>query len=226
MSTTTQDDDVLRSFTGLLESSTPLTIPDETLYGAITHFLSTLQSSHLKSFVELLITSHSLWLQKERSLQISEATKLAVFAKIEALNKQFERAYFPAYRREKHAKKWASDIKDCVIASESSVSRRALLVGLAEGMKGFNINWGKIQEEVEEELVLEAASLGASDEGIETLCPILNHVSEERLWALDLAVSFLSDTQCPAYSRIFCLNYMNVSRGSKILILQRHSVDY
>jgi hypothetical protein len=182
--------EVYHNFTRLLQDTASLTLPDETLFGAITHFLSTVPLPDLEDFVKLIINSPLLWSRPGSPKGVKEAVRVAAYAKVDAVVKALVKAYFPQYRRNKQARRWMEVIGRVVVEAESSIGRRTVLMGLVTGMaENQSVDWGSIRERLEEELVVEAAEADVAErEGMEVTCCALMYASKRRLNALDLEV--------------------------------------
>ena len=192
------DQAVLEPFIKLLNSPSHINLPPATLYGAITHFLSTLSAPHLTDFTTAVVSSPSLWnLGSERNDEVRDAIRLSVSAKISQLDQALQKAYFPDSRRQHLARRWLQEVCNAMISAAPSEGRTYALIGLLEGLGDVaSINWGQGRVRVEEEVVMCLAEILDGDNGVERskvgmrlLCAAIMHIGEDRLRALDLKVS-------------------------------------
>jgi len=186
---------VLIPFLDVLRSASPFTLDPKTLYGAITHFLSTLPPPHLITFTAVLVASPSLWdPESNRQVHVRDAVRLAVPARVGVIDKELEDAYFSSIRRRRLARRWLNEVSQTVISSETSHGRNEVTVGLLEGLDDVQgLDWGSARVQIEEELVMTLASIlekdsGSSKEILRLLCAAMSHIAEERLHILDLQV--------------------------------------
>ena len=186
---------VLVPFLNLLRSVSPILLPRETLYGAITHFLTTLPPPHLTTFTETLVSSPSLWApESSHADEVRRAIRLAVSAKVSVIEEEFRDAYFSGPRHRRAARRWLHVISRVIIASEVSTGRTHLLAGLLLGIGDTpRVDWGEARVNVEEEVVMSLAPLlesrdGRGEEARRLLYSAISFLSEERLQVLDLEV--------------------------------------
>lgn len=186
---------VLVPFLNLLRSASPITLPPETLYGAITHFLSILSSLHLGAFVTTLTSSPSLWdPDSNHGDGIRHAVRLSASAKVSGIDQALGNAYFRVTRRQRLARQWLGDGIKRIVNDETSIGRTTFLVGLLEGVGDVpTIEWGNARISVEEEVVMSLAPMLQGDEegakdGMKLLCASMGHIAEVRLMVLDVKV--------------------------------------
>lgn len=182
-----QVDSVLPSFLAVLRSDAPITLPAETLYGAITHFLSTLPHPHLRDFVQAVVLSPRLW---DMPSGAREAVQLSVPAKLTQLNER--RRWFAEWRTAREAASWAGTVVEEVIAANESGGRTQFLAGILEGMEATPRVWGHAKTRAEEEVVMALATddgFSHSEERLQLFAEVAGCIDEKRLRALDLGVS-------------------------------------
>jgi hypothetical protein len=182
-----QVDSVLPSFLAVLRSDAPITLPSETLYGAITHFLSSVPSPRLRDFVQAVVSSPRLW---DKPSSAREAVRLSVSAKLAQLGKRGR--WFAEWRTAREAASWAGTVVDEAIAANESSGRTHFLAGILEGMEATPRVWGHSRTRAEEEVVLALAmenGFSDRDERLHLFADVAGCIDEKRLRALDLAVS-------------------------------------
>jgi hypothetical protein len=181
------------SFVKILQSDKPITIPDETLYGAITHFLSTSPLPDLPALVSALVESPICANSREISQGVQHAARNAISAKIDSLNAALTKAYFSDYRLGRQARQWLEVVGEPAISAESGRGRMAVLSGLLEGIRDAqDVPWGKMKDRLEEELVVEAASYEmSSEDSLEAVYGAIILTSDDTLAVLDIEVSLV-----------------------------------
>jgi hypothetical protein len=186
------DQEILRSFIAALESSNALTIPADTVSGAITHFLSTASGADLTEFTKALVASPTLWSsQSIKPSGIVHAIRLSVTGKVGLIEKNLENSYLATTRRNRLARKWLKEITGIVLSSDNASDQRYIIIGLLEGLEdNRSVEWGEARAQLEEELVIAIAST-SSEERLEMLSVAAATVDESRLKALDLEVSYV-----------------------------------
>lgn len=180
-------DSVLPSFLAVLRSDAPITLPAETLYGAITHFLSSLPPPHLRDFVQAVVSSPRLW---DKPSSAREAIRLSVSAKLAQLGKRGR--WFAEWRTAREAASWAGKVVEEVIAAKESNGRTQFLAGILEGMEATPRVWGHARTRAEEEVVLALATddgFSHLEERLQLFAEVAGCIDEKRLRALDLGVS-------------------------------------
>ncbi|KAK4684211.1 hypothetical protein P7C73_g5984, partial [Tremellales sp. Uapishka_1] len=176
---------LLPPFLALIDSSNRITIPPSSLYGGITHFLSTLSANDGSRLLTSLLTSPSL----PPSADLRYAIRLSVSSKISAIQQSLAGAYLPERRIARQARRWLDELARSVLQREASRSKLVVLLGLVEGMQdNTTISWGSARSAVEDEVILSLAEeLETDDEGsLELLCAAMLCTTAARLRALDL----------------------------------------
>lgn len=186
------DQEILRSFIAALKSSNALTIPADTVFGAITHFLSTASGADLTEFTKALVASPILWSsQSIRPSNIAHSIRLAVTGKVGLIGKDLKNSYLATTRRNRSARKWLKEITGIVLSSEIPPGHKYMIMGLLEGLEdNRSVEWGEARAQLGEELVIAIAST-CSAERLEMLSVAAATVDESRLKALDLEVSYV-----------------------------------
>lgn len=218
MPTTAQADDttaLLPPFLTVLSSSTPISLPNDTLYGAITHFLSTLPLDQLDELVKAVVASPTLWSGVEAIQNIQDAFRLSVQAKLTSLSKDTERAWFGFgndRRKGRIARSWLRRVVHSLPLQsqmDGTVSRKrenyilvGLLLGLDDGQAGGtgDVEWGVERVRLEERVIIalhhvldgqapQSRLVTNPDDELLLLCHAIPHISTDRLQVLDLEVS-------------------------------------
>lgn len=191
---------VYHPFLRLLQSPESLNLPDDTLFGAITHFLTVLPDAHLTSFTRAVVTSESLWRRAEASKgQLSTADKLrtavgyAVGGKVARVRQDLSSVYFATKRVKRNLQKWLLLVVQAAKddANVHGSSQLCFVAGLLEGVQEEKeIDWGTAREELELELAtsLDSAVLGHTEVPV-VLWRILPLLQESTLRVMDLTVS-------------------------------------
>jgi hypothetical protein len=188
---------VLDPFQAVLRSPSPITLPQSALYGAITHFLSTLTDSHLVTFTSYVVGSPSLWnASAKHSLQVRNACRLSVSAKITNLDNELDKAYWSERRIGRQGRKWMDGVMKGAIRKGEGLGRLDMLIGMLQGMDDCaEMDWGSARIQAEEEVIMTLAEPVDEERGylsdyasLEKISAVLPHVAEERLRALDLKV--------------------------------------
>jgi len=190
-SAATEEVALLRSFVDILKSDKRHSIPYDTLFGAITHFISTSPLADLPSFISALRESPSIWSTNETSKGAHDAIRHAVSAKVHNINTSLAKAYFADYRFGRQARQWLEGVGRPVVSSSSGAGRSTILSALLEGLEDHpNVEWGRMKDRMEEELVVEASTYNVnSADGPVALYDAVRLVSEEKLVVLDADVS-------------------------------------
>ena len=190
-STPTQDlSTLLNPFLTVLQARSPILIPQETLYGALTHFLSHLPNSQLPSLITTVVSSPSLWLSSEHVDGVREAFRVSVSTKCS--DSAGTNRWFGSFRRQRESRAWLSAVAHPIVSSENSISRVACLTGLLQGLHEVDVvDWGSGRDDVEEEvavLLADAVERGPLDQADETilLYMVVPCLSKARLKALSL----------------------------------------
>ncbi|OWZ44716.1 hypothetical protein C356_03328 [Cryptococcus neoformans c45] len=188
-----QDDTltVLPAFITLLRSPSPITLPNPTLFGAITHFFSSLSPTPLKEFILELISSQSLWDTPTISAaDVRDAIRLSVSAVIARIDEEKKGVYFSYYRTTAKARSWLAHVLKSVLSS-SDVSSKPLhiLVGVLEGLDDVQtVDWGHSRVKLEEEVILRLAGCIDKnlDDNLVLLCTAIPHLDAKRAGVLDI----------------------------------------
>jgi hypothetical protein len=180
----------LPPFLDLLRSDLPITIPKETLHGAISHFMYTLPASRLPSFVRALVASPRLW---DDAGGVREAIQLSFQAKVARLSER-DGEWLGGRRKRRDVMTWASGILNEVVSARSVLGRVHALAGIVRGMASTDVHWGAVKAKAEEELVLDLASMlerpAQQALALQLFCEVAYCIEEDRLSALDLEVSY------------------------------------
>ena len=184
---------LLEPFVSVLQSNNAITLPDTTLYGAITHFLSTLPLDHLDGFVKVLLESPSLWSDTTtRGSEIQQAIRLAVPAKVAELDKQSQDQWFGERRKTRAARSWLRTILLSLGRPKSHPRERWIIAGLIRGMDegvAADVDCGVGRAKLEERVVICIdASMSAGQADLSLVYDTVHHISDERLGALQLEV--------------------------------------
>lgn len=183
---------MLNPFLNVLRSSDPITIPRDTLQGALGHFFSTLSGDRFDSFVQDVLNSTSLWDTLD-SHQIEAAVRPAAKVKIEALRPVVKDGWIFRNQLDKAAQGWLSDvIKAIKRVPPTGTHLLVLLIGILQGLDDvLDINWGRSRVDLEEEIVIALGELldGNSCDLLDLYCSSADHIDPARLRALDLRVS-------------------------------------
>lgn len=194
--THSQDDilAVLPTFITLLRSPSPITLPNPTLLGAITHFFSSLNPSHLKGFILELISSQSLWDTPTISVaEIKDAIRLSVSAVVSRIAEEKKNAYFAHYRTAAKARSWLEHVlKSILSSSNASLKPLHVLVGALEGLDDVQtVDWGHSRVKLEEEVILRLTGCidKHMDGNLVLLCTAIPHLNVKRAGVMDILVS-------------------------------------
>ena len=198
---------VYQPFLSLLQSPERLQIPDDTLFGAITHFLSDLPSSQLDTFTQALVTSRSLWSRPETSTaRLSTAQKLvaavsyAVGGKAANLRKELSGLYFPSRRIRRGLQEWLESIIESVaqVSDSASCSHHCLIAGLLEGVdEEKEIDWGHAREELELELAtIVDRAISTGREISDIIWKVVPLLQDNKLRVLDVDVGLAGRAWC------------------------------
>lgn len=203
-----ETEQLLDPFLDALSTSHIQTIPQDTVLGAITHFLSALPASSLPHLVEAILASDGLWSSKYiEDGQIRHAISIALQAKVEHLRKAHEHSWLSGRRIARQSRRWlrvvrqlvddsnAPDQKDQTQAVRALEFRTGLLAGMEACMV---IEWQDERVAVEEEVIMAVAELDfkkLDPERFRLLCEVVNLIDPARLAVLDLKVWSSSHTQ-------------------------------
>ena len=187
--------ELLEPFLQALGSRRALDIPQETVLGAITHFLSTLPLADLPRFTTATLDSEHLWASEEYAGgQLNQAISLAVSGKIADLEKRHQSAWCASRKKSSSSRRWLDTIQTVLESSEArSMTILQFRVGLLSGISSSDqLTWGEARVNLEEQVVLGVSELGLSSADQRTLaivCEVVHHVEPSRLRILDLQVS-------------------------------------
>ena len=200
------DGEVWRSFKQLLASPATITLPPETLYGAISHFLATRPLDTLPEVINTILSSKSLWATGPQGHEVRDAVRLAVSSKRQAVRQSLTKAYFPAYRERKQLQQWLSAVGARLVDADNTGERAQILLGLVEGMKDTpDAEWGIMLDTLEDELVVAVAGFGEasalSTSQLDFLCAAIVVVEEARLEVLNVEVSSSYQAVFTAHAR-------------------------
>ncbi|WVR08225.1 hypothetical protein IAU60_005272 [Kwoniella sp. DSM 27419] len=194
-SSDTETSALLPAFVNVLESTDALTIPSETLLGAISHFLSNLDDEDLPRLVEVVIASSAIWDSQTVEVDhIRQAIRAAVTAKVARVDQYVKDVYFAASRRKRMAQSWVRQISSLVSRSERAHERSRLHVhaGLLVGLDDVpDLDWGAARVKLEESVIYDLAGLLEGDDGdtkevVQFLCEVMPHLNDGRLRVLDM----------------------------------------
>ena len=188
-------EELLEPFIHALESKRALDIPQETLLGAVTHFLSTLSLADLPRLVEAVVGSDYLWSSDDYAgYELGQAICLAVTAKVDHLGKRHSSSWCASRKASSSSRQWLNTIQTTLGKSrEQGVIELEIRAGLLSGVANNDQNqWENERVKLEEDVILGVSQLGLSISGTRELaivCEAVNHVDGRRLLVLDLQVS-------------------------------------
>lgn len=227
-SLTESDEAVYQQFLAVLRSSDQVTIPRETFYGAITHFISTLSAPKIHDFMIALRDSPSSGIDTEATEQ---AVSLGITSKLEKEDKGKGR-WFPGWKEGREKEKWIEAVCKSLLDSRASplpkseTLLRAVLLGMSQA--GYK---GKTREQVEEAVILnlveklEPVDGDLGDGVVLYIADVMDLIDPDTLRALDPNVSLQSlctkgriakssfadnDTPDPRVSHYFAHQYYRV----------------
>ncbi|WWC95389.1 hypothetical protein V866_002251 [Kwoniella sp. B9012] len=181
---------ILPQFLTTLQSPTSMSIPPATLLGAITHFLSQLDSPHLHDFISALISSPTLWSHNDISAEdIRNAIRLSIPARISKIHQETADVYFKETRRKRKAREWLGVWLDSLSDDQDGTGVIQMRIGLLQGIDDMpEIDWGDGRTKLEEMMVLSLAGKfeSSSEPDIGDLIAVIPHIALERLQALDI----------------------------------------
>ena len=182
---------LMESFIAILGSAQPLAIPNDTLFGAITHFISTTPLSDLPAFISALVASPGIWGREDMSAGSHHAIRYAVGAKVDLIQESLSKAFFSNYRSGRQIRQWLDTVGTPVVSEGSGVGRSRIISALLEGIKDVpDIEWGGMKLRLEEELAVEAAAYDMSKEdGLDALYDAVDLTPDTVLSVLDVDVS-------------------------------------
>ena len=188
------DQETYKVFIDVLRSAGPIPLPSGTLYGAITHYLSSLPVNQLAEFVRILVESPSLQRHADadrRSLR--EAAALSISAKQSSLQNQYVSAWLGPSRRNRELNSWLLTVSTAALeATRQSSPRGDVLYGLLRGHQDVQSGMtGTARVRLEEEVVLMLAEKweNRQEDGFaEDLSYVIDGLHPRRLLALDAKV--------------------------------------
>ncbi|KAK6908899.1 hypothetical protein I203_102905 [Kwoniella mangroviensis CBS 8507] len=173
-----------------LQSPTSISIPPATLLGAITHFLSQIDSPHLHDFISALISSPTLWSHNGISAEdIRNAIRLSIPAKISKIHQETADVYFKETRRRRKAREWLGVWLDSLSDDQDGTGAIQTRIGLLQGLDDTpEIDWGKGRVKLEETMILSLAEKfqTPSTPDCGDLIAVIPHIAVDRLQALDI----------------------------------------
>jgi len=193
-----QRGELLEPFLQALGSRQALEIPQETVLGAITHFLSTLPLADLPRITTATLDSEHLWTSDEYAGgQLMQAISLAVSGKVANLEKRHQSGWCASRKTSSSSHRWLDTIQTVLESSEArSIIVLQFRVGLLSGIsRNDNITWGEARVHLEEQVVLGVSELGlsaADQRKLAIVCEVVHHVDPSRLRILDLQVRLWS----------------------------------
>ncbi len=203
---------VLEPFLNVLRSASPITLPNSALFGGITHFISSLPSTHLPEFFHTLTISPSLWDpttasngrgrgERRSAKEVGQAVKLGVTARTSSILQDFQNAYLADWRVARVARRFLKAIADGIqldVSGDGGRGKLHVLLGVLEGLNEeacCQLDWGPSRIRLEEEVVIELANrLGRansdidSNERIHLVCSAILCIQEDRLRVLPFEV--------------------------------------
>jgi hypothetical protein len=202
-------DELLEPFLQALGSRRVLEIPQETVLGAITHFVSTLPLADLPRFTTATLDSEHLWASDEYAGgQLNQTISLAVSGKVANLEKRHQSGWFASRKVSSSSRRWLDTVQAVVDSSEArSMTILQFRAGLLSGIGSHDqVTWGEASVNLEEQVVLGVSELGlsaADQRKLAIVCEVVHHVEPSRLRILDLQVSlcsfleYVSAAKCP-----------------------------
>ncbi|KAL1412969.1 hypothetical protein Q8F55_000718 [Vanrija albida] len=180
---------VLEPFINVLRSPGPITIPTETVQGALTHFIGSLQDSQLDTFVDDILSSTSLW-ETVKPDVVRECVRSAVPTKVASLRKTSKDTFWRRNVLDKDAQAWLAQVQHDVHNVKGAEEKgQVFLTGLLQGLDDVTgVEWGKPRVDLEEELVIAMSDTfdAKSTDAVKLFCEVAPHVDAARLRALNL----------------------------------------
>ncbi|WVQ66477.1 uncharacterized protein L199_004658 [Kwoniella botswanensis] len=229
---------ILPQFLTTLQSPTSISIPPATLLGAITHFLSQLDSPHLQDFISAITSSPTLWLHNGISAEdIRNAIRLSIPARLSKIHQETADVYFKETRRRRKAREWLGVWLDSLSDDQDGTGAIQMRIGLLQGIDDMpEIDWGDGRTKLEEMMVLSLAGKleSSSDPDTSDLIAVIPHIALERLQALDIKIesnlyqelghfSLSSETIVPNLSRALARSFEVLHSGGPSS--QRHAKE-
>ncbi|WWC93010.1 uncharacterized protein L201_007974 [Kwoniella dendrophila CBS 6074] len=180
---------ILPQLLDLLQSPLISNVPSSTLLGAISHFLSQLESPHLEEFISTFLSSRFLW--SYDSDEIRNAIRLSVPAKIAKINEDTKDVYFINSRRKRKAREWLNACLKLSAEKKKKIREATLQyhMGLLQGISDIqDIDWGKGRNDLEEMIVLALAEQldDLTSPDINSICSVIPNIDSDMLQVLDL----------------------------------------
>jgi len=193
-----QTAELLDHFLQALISRDVLAIPQETVLGAITHFLSTLPLSDLPRFTTAILDSDYLWGSEDYAGgRLIQAVGLSVSSRVAALEKRHTSSWCAGRKVIASCRHWLEAITTaCEVYEAREMTKLEMKTGLLVGIAANElVVWGDGRMNLEEEIVLGISELGLSSPGqreLGIICDGINHIEASRLRILDLEVRIQS----------------------------------
>lgn len=184
--------EILNPFLDVLRSNSRISIPIETLEGALSHFLATLQGDQLDDFVEDLLNSSSLW-RAIGSDGVQRAVRFAPGAAVASLRPISQNTFFKRNQLNKAAQKWLAGILESIKKANSPKNAPYVYLGILNGLDDArDVKWGQPRTALEEEVIVAASERleTKEDDDLSYYCAAARHSKLSRLRALNLKVSF------------------------------------
>lgn len=191
------DTELLNRFINLLTSPEPLSLPRQTLLGAISHYISVLPPPDLSRLVSAITSSRHLWDSSKHSRSCREAVKLGVRGALSRLDKEPGSSRW--WTRRDPGADWLDAIAGCVRMSDG-VGRTHSLAAILRACSRENElvhrhTWkGKQRADVEDEVIMQLAETlqPVNTTGDQVSLDLFGDVAEmidgEKLRILDLQV--------------------------------------
>lgn len=181
---------MLNPFLEVLRSTAPISIPLQTLEGALGHFFATLKDDQLITLTQDVLNSTSLW-RALGSDGVKKALRYAPGAKVAALRPNTKDTFFKRNQLDKAAQKWLSEVLGAIANAKPPANAPTLYLGLLEGLDDVpDVKWGRARTELEEEVVVAVSEKfeKSGKEAVMYYCEAAKHVKPARLRVLNLKV--------------------------------------
>lgn len=208
------ESELLSKFIDQLSSKNPISLPRETILGAVSHYISTLPSTELKSLLEAISTSRLLWDTPSHRQRTREAISLGVSGALGRLASEPGSSKWWKWSSPTTA--WLDDLAKVVTDSEG-IRRMDMIAAILSATDERRRNpsstrcEGKQRENLEDEAVMAIAEKMGSEPGIDKeetdsglLCEMVDALDEAKVRILDTPVSHrisLSQRTCPGKDR-------------------------
>lgn len=209
-STGRREEELLGPFIDTLGLAQPITIPADTLLGAITHFLSTLSDRDVTRLTVALVQSASLWNGEIAADTIRDAFSLAVESKVDILRARHRKSWFQSRRVSRETGRWLACITKAMSkdTSSDSVSTTHMRLGLLKGLQGVDLDLTKETMAMQESVVLSLAQIMETTildrATLDMISEAVMCLDQERLSVLDPVVSLVM------YSAIWALIFQTM----------------